>query len=284
MLATLLAACGSDVVYEEPEAASGAGSGTTSSAATGATSSASSGAGGGTSSATTTGVGGATPCDAAQCVGQGHGCGVCLENQLACGSEASPWPGWNTPVQAGDLDSFSTLAPEPELTGHGSDNGGADTDFAYLNVGQGPPPTGVHTRVGLTFDLGGLPAGATIVAAHLHVHQYSSVNLAFSSPLTEVVVEPIRFTSVWGIYDAPSVDGAMGAVAISTTPGEGWRVADVTAAVRHELATCRATTQLRLRFSPGEGVSQSDTINVASFNSELHDNEAHHPRLELRWR
>jgi len=97
------------------------------------------------------------------------------------------------------------------------------------------------------FNVGGLPAGAGVVRAELHLNQFDVEGSPYAK-LGNVVVDHVDYIPDPGpdSYDGQNLSRNIGTLSVS--PATGARVLDVTTAVRDDLAAGRPWSQFRLRF------------------------------------
>jgi len=219
------------------------------------------------------------PCGGLSCVDLGFECGECTVDTSACGDKTHPWAGWNTDVPPGPSDVITTLDTVGELTLSCSDNGGTNPNGLVIDVGDKTSqsvPGCCNVRGEITYDLASLPAGAKIVSATAFAYQTAAFGAAYSPPMEKVVLRHQRGCSP----DAPTF--AFAERDLSTDPSDGWRSADVTDAVRMDLAMCQTRTQLRLEFSPSNTSGQNSSY--AAFASDNAPAKDHRPYLAIRYR
>lgn len=157
-----------------------------------------------------------------------------------------------------------------EPTGWASTEGGFNSNHAELRCGDDGRGTGLDYQhfPGLTFDLSSVPAGATVARAVLNLHQVRvDGDAPYGPDQREVVAEHVRYVNMWEADEVAAISGTIGQRVVSTGAAAGWRTADVTEAVAHELAASRTTVQLRLRFTPSAG-NADGAIDWAIFASD----------------
>lgn len=227
------------------------------------------------------------------CTDHGFECGVmrcdlasCTADTSGCGTATAPWTRWDRAHEATDGDTTRTFdaAAESRLTGIAATNGAANESGAEITVGDwlflgGPEKQ--QDLGAITFDLSALPPDARIVSATLEVFQTGVTGTVYSAPLTEVVVEHVRFQELHAADEAVRIADAIARPVLSKSDKVEWKAVDVTPAVRYELATCSTRAQLRLTFAPANERADS-TDNQARFASD--DAASDRPRLVIRHR
>ncbi|HEY8371012.1 MAG TPA: DNRLRE domain-containing protein [Thermodesulfobacteriota bacterium] len=143
--------------------------------------------------------------------------------------------------------SFGSVAA---LDGTVREDGAVDTSGQPIVGGAG----GSLHRAFFSFDLSGLPAGATVRAATLSLYQGATVGNPFgpgpsSSQMGDVVVDLVDFgaTPAGVEFETATVQPNVGT--LSTSHAEGWRHLSVTEAVQDAVTSGRRYVQFRLRFS-----------------------------------
>jgi hypothetical protein len=117
--------------------------------------------------------------------------------------------------------------------------------------GTGDFIIGVHTRRQFfSFDLGVLPAGATIQSATLRLYQVRTSGTPYATHGV-VVVDHMDYGMLEGSdFDLPPLVANAGT--LSTDAVLEWKTLDVTALVQSDRAARSDRTQVRLRWSPSE--------------------------------
>jgi len=158
------------------------------------------------------------------------------------------------------------LRSEAALDGYRLNDGGGSTTQDIL-VGNGAPvdPTGELVARGfMSFDLSGIPAGATIQSVELRFYQKEVRGDPYGK-LGNLVLDHVYFGASLdaGAYDTPNLDSAE--LAQQTSPNAWYLFSDRTFAawVQSDLDAGRARHQLRLQFSQetdGDGLEDWITI------------------------
>jgi hypothetical protein len=162
-----------------------------------------------------------------------------------------------------------TLNSQAALDGFRANNGGGNSTVD-IRVGNGAmfgsPAQELVIRGFMSFDLSGIPAGATILSIELRFYQ-TQVNGDPYGKLGNPLLKHVDYGSSLGgaDYDTPAFHTAT--LAPHTSPGEWYTITSSTIAdwIEQDLAAGRSRLQMRLQFdteTDGDGVQ--DTVSFES--------------------
>jgi hypothetical protein len=155
------------------------------------------------------------------------------------------------------------LLSTPALDGTVGRNGSFGTTGPVVQAGDSTTNLGLRGFV--SFDLGSIPPGATVIAATLRLTQERVTGNPYGD-FGPVVLDQVLYGSVLesGAFDRSFPVNQQFAT-LSSDSALGEKTVDATAPVQHSLASGHAESQYRLRF-PIESDGQAD-FDLADFNS-----------------
>ena len=175
------------------------------------------------------------------------------------------------------------LASRAGIDGWVQSNGTVHTNGSGPLVGDLDAVTpGVGYRQFFSFDLGAIPAGATVTSATLRLYQAKVLGAPFGNHGI-VTVDHVTYgdTLKATAYSTPGLADSLGVLSSDTTTG--FRLLDVTDEVLADLAAAAIHSQFRLRFTVV--ASDNDGINdaVAFSDPELSCCPGAPPQLNLTY-
>lgn len=185
--------------------------------------------------------------------------GCLLTGGCGSGGNATPAPPTTTKVLSGIA----------ALDGLARSDGFASGATSGIVVGDfDPNPAGVAIRGLVTFDLSGLPAGATVDSATLLVFQYD----VFGTPYVSHGVVVVDHVDAGAALDAGDFAGGTLTSDLGTLSTDAvleYKALEVGGAVAADRAAARTTVQFRLRFSLVE--ANDDGNDDAAFFDDTED-------------
>jgi hypothetical protein len=204
---------------------------------------------------------------------------ACLCGATSCeltddGSDNGTGPGGGGPDVTVDLPSTASLDGWVRSDGNLAATGNpitGDIDAAAPGLGY---------RQFYSFDLSGLPSGATIVGATLSLYQAGSTGAPYAE-LGNVVVEHVDYGDMLDPTDYATTPLGGTAATLSTNATVGYKTVDVTARVAADVAAARSRSQFRLRFSTLDSNNDGGS-DFAQFNDA--EAAANRPVLSVTYR
>lgn len=133
-----------------------------------------------------------------------------------------------------------TLTSEADLDGFAIANGTATHTISGI---IGDYHTNVQYRAFVSFDISGMPSGATVDSAVLRIYQTGSDDGGYT--LGSVKVDHVYYdTAVASAYDTPVLSAIEGT--LSDAFSVGWKEITVTSAVQDDVTNARGHSQFRL--------------------------------------
>jgi hypothetical protein len=133
----------------------------------------------------------------------------------------------------------------------------------------------------LSFDLTGVPSGATVQSAELSFYQAEVAG----QPYLELGTLFLKHVDYGASLDTEDFDGlALDSMLLPaiTSPGEWYSVtAEIAGWVESDLASGRARAQMRLQFLVEEGISMSDLVGLESGDNYFGTGNS--PRLSITY-
>jgi len=157
-----------------------------------------------------------------------------------------------------------------------SNNGGNDT----LDIRAGRNST-LTTRGFITFDLPDSVKGKTIVSAKLRVYQYDIKGAPYTAG-GSLTVDSLDYGASLDSADYSASAAISTTATLTNNPTLEWKDADVTTALKADLAAGHARAQFRLRFST-ESTGGDVTGDFAHFYSSNAGNTTNRPQLEIKY-
>src|SRR5687767_3029935 len=175
-----------------------------------------------------------------------------------------------------DTDAVS-LASDPELDGWVDSEGDFDASSDPITGDRDDVQPGVGNRQLFSFELTGVPIGATIVSAELRLFQVSTNG----DPYGELGVVVVDHVDYGPALDGSDYDGGtlfldLGELSVDSTSES--KVLDVTAAVQDDVDLARFRSQFRIRFD-GADSNDDGTPDHAVFGDAEADVSTHRPVL-----
>jgi hypothetical protein len=164
-----------------------------------------------------------------------------------------------------------TLTATDALTGHVF-SGGSVARSDTLRAGDNEGPTRSHgVRGFVSFDVAGIPPGATVLSATLTLFQGEVVQLPYAS-LGDLLVDHVVYGTV---LEAGAYARSPLAAGIAVLPNDatlGFRMVGVTPQVQTDLVAAHPQSQYRVRFAlevDGDATSDQAVFSDAGVNSSV---------------